>query len=103
LADYPATPTPLPPAPEAPIDIPQVSGGMGIWQSSDDFIQRWNQFDPYTTVFQAILLLVVVIFALRFIMRKIRSLSNEQDEAQPAITNIVRMPRPMFRAGRRRY
>lgn len=66
-------PTPLPP----PIDLSGVE--FNIWSFHDDTVGVWQRAaqDGYTDVLQVALLIGFVLVSIIFIIRQIRSLSNE--------------------------
>lgn len=70
----PPTPTPFPESFNAPLEIPELS----LWDYAPQAVQSWNTASEITTVFQALLLVGVVIFILLAIYRRVqKTTSNE--------------------------
>lgn len=72
----PPTPTPLPPAPAAPILINAAQWRM--WNFTDDAIMIWQQITPARTqVLQVAILLGIIVVFIFWVMGLIKSLTDE--------------------------
>jgi hypothetical protein len=91
MFSIPPTPTPMPAAPAAPLELP---GGFGIWDSTDNAIGLWNQFQQYTPIVQIAVILAIVVAAIFVATRVIGSLNSEDPSSAraPRINVTVRQP-----------
>lgn len=67
FVQLPPTPTPFPTVPpeSLPLQMPDIS----LWDMTDNSIQTWNQFNEVTVVFQAIVVLGIILFILMALFR----------------------------------
>lgn len=74
---FPPTPTALPVAPAAPINV--NPSDWRIWQFADEAIMIWNRANDFHagTVIQIAVLLVMIIFFVVYLTRLATSLTNE--------------------------
>jgi hypothetical protein len=76
---FPPTPTPLPPAPAAPVVV--SAANWKIWKFADDAIMVWQQIGPSRTqVFQVAVILVIVIAFIWLVMKWVQGLTKEGDQ-----------------------
>lgn len=74
----PPTPTWLPPAPTAPVQIAAKS--WRIWAFADDTIMVWQQITPARTqVIQVAIILVIIIAFAMIGIKWLQSLTNKGD------------------------
>lgn len=90
MFSFPPTPTPLPPAAAAPINLPD---NVSVWESSPYIINLWNFFGQYTPVVQIALIALLVFTAIFIIMRVVDSLNEgENGSRRQNIRVTVRQP-----------
>lgn len=99
MFNLPPTPTPMPAAPSAPIELP---GGFGVWESTDSFIGLWNQFPQYTPVIQIGVILAIVVAAIFVATKVIGSLNSEDPSSAKAPRLNVTVRAPTYRRSSRR-
>jgi hypothetical protein len=70
----PPTPTPLPDT-AAPLNMPEIS----LWNYTDTAIQAWNSSSEVTIIFQAIILVGIIMFiAMALYQRMNHTTANEE-------------------------
>lgn len=71
---FPPTPTPYPTPGAPPLTMPSFSA----WDFAPDAIQTWNTASQVTVFFQAIIILVVVMFIARMLLKMFQYISQER-------------------------
>ncbi len=71
------TPTPFPAPAAPPFDMPTLS----LWTFADEAVQGWNMLPPNaTTLFQAILLMVLIFVAIILFLKFLANFTSEKSE-----------------------
>jgi len=73
------TPTPFPAV--NPVDMPFDMPTINLWSIADDAVQGWNMLPSnVTSLFQAILLMVLIVAALILLMKFLKNFTNEESQ-----------------------
>lgn len=100
IAQFPPTPTPLPPSAPAPIVLPD---NIGLWESAPIWINLWNMFGQFGYAAQILAILAIVIAASFLFLRLIRALDpdDQYNIRRGFNVNVRQIFSPTYRRRRR--
>lgn len=71
---FPPTPTPFPTQSAPPLTMPMFSA----WDFAPDAIQTWNSTSQITVFFQALVILFIIMFIARMLLKMFQYISQDR-------------------------